>query len=160
MEHSSLYDPRNEHDSCGVGFIAQVNGRKSHKIIREAIQALCNLEHRGAIGGDMKTGDGAGILFQIPHRFFTRVLEFNLPQAGNYGVGFLFLPQGEDEAARARKLTEKILANDGAILLGWRQVSVRRSAPPWRDAWAAGDHAWRRRLFWWSAASISSTGSI
>ena len=125
MEQGSLYDPRNEHDACGVGFIAQINGRKSHKIIREAIQALCNLEHRGAIGGDMKTGDGAGILFQIPHRFFTRVLEFNLPPAGSYGVGFLFLPQGEDESAHARKLTEKTLRNEGATLLGWRQVPVQ-----------------------------------
>ena len=121
----SLYDPRNEHDACGVGFIAQINGRKSHKIIREAIRALCNLEHRGAIGGDMKTGDGAGILFQIPHRFFSRVTAFSLPPAGSYGVGFLFLPQPAAEAQRARKLTETVLRRQGATLLGWRQVPVQ-----------------------------------
>ena len=103
---ATLYDPRNEHDACGVGFIAQINGRKSHKIIREAITALCNLEHRGAIGGDMKTGDGAGILFQIPHRFFTRVAAFNLPPEGSYGAGFLFLPQRGTESEQARKLAE------------------------------------------------------
>jgi len=125
MEQGSLYDSRDEHDACGVGFIAQINGRKSHKIVREAIQALCNLEHRGAIGGDMKTGDGAGILFQIPHRFFTRVVEFNLPPAGSYGVGFLFLPRGKDESARARELTEKSLRSEGATLLGWRRVPVQ-----------------------------------
>jgi len=121
---ASLYDPRNEHDACGVGFIAQINGRKSHKIIREAIRALCNLEHRGAIGGDMKTGDGAGILFQIPHRFFSRTTSFNLPSAGSYGVGFLFLPQQETESERARKLTEAVLLEQGATLLGWRKVPV------------------------------------
>ena len=121
---ASLYDPCNEHDACGVGFVAQINGRKSHKIIREAIRALCNLEHRGAIGGDMKTGDGAGILFQIPHRFFSRTTSFNLPSAGGYGVGFLFLPQQETEAERARKLTEAVLLEQGAALLGWRKVPV------------------------------------
>jgi glutamate synthase (NADPH/NADH) large chain len=121
---NSLYDPRNEHDACGVGFIAQIDGRKSHKIIREAIRALCNLEHRGAIGGDMKTGDGAGILFQIPHRFFSRVTTFNLPAAGSYGVGFLFLPQERKDSERARKLTETVLQDGGATLLGWRQVPV------------------------------------
>ena len=121
---ATLYDPRNEHDACGVGFIARINGRKSHKIIREAIGALCNLEHRGAIGGDMKTGDGAGILFQIPHRFFSRVTAFNLPAAGSYGVGFLFLPQQEAESRRARELTETVLCRQGATLLGWRRVPV------------------------------------
>ena len=124
QDSASLYDPRNEHDACGVGFIAQINGRKSHAIIRDAIRALCNLEHRGAIGGDMKTGDGAGILFQIPHRFFSRVAPFNLPPAGSYGVGFLFLPQQAAEAERARKLTENVLREQGATLLGWRQVPV------------------------------------
>jgi len=124
QDSASLYDPRNQHDACGVGFIAQINGRKSHKIIREAIRALCNLEHRGAIGGDMKTGDGAGILFQIPHRFFSRTTTFNLPPAGGYGVGFLFLPLQEAESERARKLTESVLSEQGATLLGWRQVPV------------------------------------
>jgi glutamate synthase (NADPH/NADH) large chain len=120
----TLYDPRYEHDACGVGFIAQINGKKSHQIIRQAIQALRNLEHRGAIGGDLKTGDGAGILFQIPHRFFSRVLDFNLPPAGSYGVGFLFLPQDKLEAQRARSLAEKVLSREGAKLLGWRPVPV------------------------------------
>jgi glutamate synthase (NADPH/NADH) large chain len=121
---ATLYNPQYEHDACGVGFIAQINGRKSHKIIKEAIRALCNLEHRGAIGGDMKTGDGAGILFQIPHRFFSRVTSFNLPTAGSYGVGFLFLPRQKAECDRAQGLTESVLNDQGATLLGWRQVPV------------------------------------
>ena len=121
----SLYDPRGEHDACGVGFIAQINGRRSHGIIRDAIRALCNLEHRGAIGGDMKTGDGAGILFQIPHRFFTRVCPFNLPPSGGYGAGFLFLPGEEQQALEARRLSEGVLQSEGFELLGWRRVPVQ-----------------------------------
>jgi glutamate synthase (NADPH/NADH) large chain len=121
---AGLYDPRNEHDACGVGFVAQIDGSKSHRIVEEAIEALCNLEHRGAIGADLKTGDGAGILLQLPHRFFRRVLRFRLPAPGAYGAGFLFLPAHGEEAARARRLVEQVREREGATVLGWRQVPV------------------------------------
>src|SRR5258708_33493248 len=90
-----LYDPSLEKDSCGVGFIANIKGKKSHQIVADAISILCNLEHRGAVGADPRAGDGAGILVQIPHAFFvrkTKELGFTLPQPGDYAVGALFMP--------------------------------------------------------------------
>src|SRR5579871_2231729 len=90
-----LYDPALEKDSCGVGFIANIKGRKSHQIVSDALQILCNLEHRGAVGADPRAGDGAGILLQIPHAFFARKakeLGFTLPAPGHYAVGALFMP--------------------------------------------------------------------
>src|SRR5262245_12514240 len=91
-----LYDPSLEKDSCGVGFIANIKGRKSHQIISDALSILCNLEHRGAVGADPRFGDGAGILVQIPHAFFSRKateLGFALPAPGEYAVGALFMPR-------------------------------------------------------------------
>src|SRR5215475_3552266 len=91
-----LYDPALEKDSCGVGFIADIKGRKSHKIITDALSILCNLEHRGAVGADPRAGDGAGILVQIPHTFFKRKaaeIGFQLPEPGQYAVGALFMPR-------------------------------------------------------------------
>ena len=151
-----LYDPAREHDACGVGFVVRINGEKSHGIIEDALQALCNLEHRGAIGGDMKTGDGAGIMFQLPHRFFSRVLDFALPQNG-YGVGFLFLPGSKPETERSMKMVARVIKAEGARLLGWRQVPVnadslgdqaRREMPAFRQVFleypASGDDLERR----------------
>ncbi len=123
-EASGYFDPRREHDACGVGFVANVNGEKSHAIVSDAIRALCNLEHRGAVGGDMKTGDGAGILVQVPHSFFAKVVDFALPEPGSYGAGFLFLPRDPGDADRARALVERVAAREGAEMLGWRQVPV------------------------------------
>jgi glutamate synthase (NADPH/NADH) large chain len=91
-----LYDPSLEKDSCGVGFIANIKGKKSHQIISDALNILCNLEHRGAVGADPRAGDGAGILVQIPHAFFTRKaaeIGFQLPKPGAYAVGALFMPK-------------------------------------------------------------------
>src|SRR5262244_2871700 len=91
-----LYDPALDKDSCGVGFIADIKGRKTHKIVKDALQILCNLEHRGAVGADPRMGDGAGILVQMPHKFFAKKakeLGFELPAPGQYGVGHLFLPR-------------------------------------------------------------------
>src|SRR6185436_21164933 len=85
-----LYDPALDKDSCGVGFIADIKGRKSHQIVEDALQILCNLEHRGAVGADPRAGDGAGILTQIPHKFFARKaeeLDIQLPQPGHYAIG-------------------------------------------------------------------------
>src|SRR5262245_43556996 len=95
-ERNGLYDPRLDKDSCGVGFIADIKGRKSHKIVEDAIDILCNLEHRGAVGADPRAGDGAGILVQTPHKFFARKateLGITLPEPGHYAVGFVFMPR-------------------------------------------------------------------
>ena len=120
-----LYDPRNEHDSCGVGFVADIKGRKSHQNVRDGLQILLNLDHRGAVGADPLTGDGAGILTQIPDRFFREVCGFDLSPQGKYGVGMLFLPR--DAAARApmEALWEESVAAEGMAVLGWRDVPVR-----------------------------------
>ena len=101
-----LFDPALEKDSCGVGFIADIKGRKSHQIVEDALTILVNLEHRGAVGADPRAGDGAGILVQMPHKFFAKKaaeLGFTLPEPGHYAVGALFLPH--DEAWRPRSWT-------------------------------------------------------
>ena len=98
-----LYDLSLEKDSCGVGFIANIKGKKSHQIVSDAISILCNLEHRGAVGADPRAGDGAGILVQIPHAFFARKaaeIGFQLPKPGDYAVGALFMPQRDGVAQR------------------------------------------------------------
>ena len=97
MKATGLYDPRNEHDACGVGFVLNLNGRAEHRIVEKGVEVLMNLLHRGATGADPDTGDGAGLLIQIPDGFFreeAQRLGFALPEPGQYGVGFLFLPPG------------------------------------------------------------------
>jgi glutamate synthase (NADPH/NADH) large chain len=123
-EPFGLYDPSLEHDACGVGFIANLSGEKSHRVVEDAVRILMNLEHRGAVGGDQKTGDGAGMLLQLPHAFFQRVAGLDLPAPGLYGVGFFFLPPEAPEAARARVLVEEAARREGAAPLGWREVPV------------------------------------
>ncbi len=123
-ENRGLYNPANEHDACGVGFIVRINGERDYSIIRDGIRILCNLEHRGAVGGDQKTGDGAGMLTQIPHRFFRKVLPFQLPEEGYYGAGMIFLPPDKTSRERAQQLTERIIREEGGILAGWRDVPV------------------------------------
>ena len=97
MKHTpgpqGLYDPRNEHDSCGVAFVVDMHGRRSRDIVEKAITALVNLEHRGAAGSEPNTGDGAGILIQVPDAFFRAVVDFDLPAAGAYATGIAFLPR-------------------------------------------------------------------
>ena len=122
-----LYDPRNEHDSCGVGFIANINGTKDHRIIENGIEVLKNLLHRGAIGGDLLTGDGAGLLFQIPDVFFHEEcgkLGINLPSNGEYGVGMIFMPQGNGPQKQCFQIVESVVASEGLGFLGWRNVPV------------------------------------
>ena len=119
-----LYDPAFEHDACGVGFIVRINGEKTHDIIEKGVEILCNLEHRGAVGGDQKTGDGAGMLFQIPHEFFDKVTDFSIPGEGEYGTGMLFLPMDEKLRARACDMTERVCRDEGWDFLGWRDVPV------------------------------------
>ncbi|KOR27280.1 hypothetical protein TI03_07230 [Achromatium sp. WMS1] len=91
-----LYDPANEHDACGVGFIVDIKNRKQHQIVRDGLKLLERLTHRGAVGADPKAGDGAGILIQIPDDFFRAQVDFELPPVGRYGVGHVFLPHGQE----------------------------------------------------------------
>ncbi|MGA6994327.1 MAG: glutamate synthase large subunit, partial [Candidatus Deferrimicrobiaceae bacterium] len=124
---TGLYDPAYEHDSCGVGFVARITAEPDHSIVEHAVQILVNLEHRGAIGGDKATGDGAGLLLQIPDAFFRfgcRDLSFPLPPSGRYAAGLVFLPTDEDLAARCVNTFERVAAEEGCPVLGWRQVPV------------------------------------
>uniref|UniRef100_UPI003D94C944 glutamate synthase large subunit n=1 Tax=Gordonia sp. B7-2 TaxID=3420932 RepID=UPI003D94C944 len=126
MKHApgrvGLYDPRNEHDSCGVAFVVDMYGRRSRDIVDKAIMALVNLEHRGAAGAEPNTGDGAGIMIQVPDRFLREVVDFELPVEGRYATGIAFLPQGAEDARQACAGVEKIVEAEGLSLLGWREV--------------------------------------
>lgn len=124
LKSHGLYHPEQEHDACGVGFIVKIDGKKSHEIIEKGVEILCHLEHRGAVGGDQKTGDGAGMLIQLPHRFFKKIIPFELPEEGAYGAGMIFLPEEKSRRTRAVELTEKICAAEGWNFLGWRDVPV------------------------------------
>ena len=117
-----LYDPAQEHDACGVAFVATLSGVPSHAIVAQGLEALRNLDHRGATGADPRTGDGAGILIQIPDAFLRAEAGFDLPAAGAYAVGIAFLPQAEDAAATARQRIEAIAAEESLDVLGWRVV--------------------------------------
>src|SRR6266853_4198698 len=120
-----LYDPRNEHDACGVGFVVNIKGGRSHAVVERGLEVLINLQHRGACGCEANTGDGAGILIQPPDRFLRRVanaLSIGLPPAGQYGVGNIFLPRDDGERKQIRTLIEQIVAQEGQTLLGWRPV--------------------------------------
>lgn len=122
-----LYDPQFEHDNCGIGFLAHMKGKKSHQVVQDALQILRNLEHRGGQGDEVNTGDGAGILLQIPHRFFEKVClveGMTLPDTGEYGVGMLFLPQDEEAREQCEKGLEAIIEEENMELLGWRTVPV------------------------------------
>ncbi|MFK8034474.1 MAG: glutamate synthase large subunit [Hyphomicrobiales bacterium] len=123
-----LYDPRNEHDACGVGFIANMKSGATHKIVQDGIQILENLEHRGAVGADPLMGDGAGLLTQMPHELFKQVCEFDLPEAGQYAVGFLFMPQDPKVRAEFESIVEDVVNSCNQVLLGWRDVPVDNSA--------------------------------
>ena len=126
-----LYDPLNEHESCGVGFVANIDGRKSHDILKKGLKVLENLMHRGAIGGDLKTGDGAGILFQIPHEFFRNVLksrDIELPDPGQYGVGMMFMPKTSGSFEKCTQIIENSVASEGLNFLSWRSVPVNSNA--------------------------------
>ena len=122
-----LYDPWYEHDACGLGFVVHVKGQKSHDIVRQGIQVLLSLEHRGASGSEKDTGDGAGILLQVPHLFLARQseqLRIALPSAGFYGVGMVFLPKDPEGRQQCEELFEKIVREEGQTVLGWRTVPV------------------------------------
>jgi glutamate synthase (NADPH/NADH) large chain len=125
-----LYDPALGKGSCGVGFIADIKGRKSHKIVEDALAILCNLEHRGAVGADPRAGDGAGILVQIPHAFFSAAANrhgFRLPPPGAYAAGALFMPRDPDWRQVIRDIYAEVVKREGMTLLGWRDVPVDNS---------------------------------
>ncbi|MCF6354205.1 MAG: glutamate synthase large subunit [Candidatus Polarisedimenticolaceae bacterium] len=122
-----LYDPRNEHDACGIGFVADIKGRKSHKIIRDGLTILERLTHRGAVGADPLAGDGAGILLQTPDAFLRGVSGCELPAEGEYAVGMLFLPRNADSRAQCETTVERFITTEGQRVLGWRDVPVNNS---------------------------------
>ncbi len=129
-----LYDPRFEHDACGVGFVANINGKQTHKIVNQGIQVLGNLAHRGATGCDPKTGDGAGMIVQIPHAFFAEKaddLGFELPTPGRYAIGMVFLPHDKKAREAAKSILNRTIEDEGQVLLGWRDVPRDSSALGW-----------------------------
>ncbi|GCE58852.1 glutamate synthase large subunit [Microcystis aeruginosa] len=160
-----LYDPQFEHDACGVGFIVHKTGKKSHDIVEQALTILLNLDHRGACGAEKNTGDGAGILCQIPDLFFRKVtsnLGFTLPAAGQYGVGMLYTAPDAEIRGKSRQEFEKIAAEEGVKVLGWRDVPTdnsslgnsAKSTEPFieqvfieRDANLSDDLAFERKLY-------------
>ena len=160
-----LYDPRNEHDSCGVGFVVDMKNRASHDIVAKGLSILRNLEHRGAVGADPKAGDGCGMLLQIPHRFLVEEcgkLGIKLPAPGDYAVGHIFLPRDPEGARIVTGIVEQVVGQEGQVFLGWRDVpvdnsdlgeSVKPTEPPHRQLFigrgertAAGDE-FERRLY-------------
>ena len=122
-----LYDPAYEHDSCGVGFVVDMKGRKSHSIVEMGLRILINLDHRGAVGADAKLGDGCGILVQIPHGFFADECakqNFTLPAPGEYGIGMIFMPRDASTRTKAEELFSRVIEEEGLKVLGWRDVPV------------------------------------
>ena len=171
MTHSNLpikqglYDPRNEHDACGVGFIAHIKGQKSHELVRQGLEILKNLTHRGAVGADPLAGDGAGLLLQLPDAFFRHqatLLNITLPAIGDYAVGMLFMPRDAENRRKCETVLADYIAAEGQTLLGWRDVPVDNSSlgesvkavEPWirqvfvgRGASCADQNAFERKLF-------------
>ena len=130
MRPQGLYDPRFEHDACGVGFVANIKGKKSNEILRQGLTVLLNLRHRGAVGAEANTGDGAGILFQLPHKFFKKVCgneNIDLPDYGKYGVGMVLLPGDPKERKDCEEVFEQVVKEEGQKFLGWRTVPTNNS---------------------------------
>ena len=127
VKTQGLYLPEFEHDNCGAGFICNLNGIKSNDIIHKALDILIKLEHRGAVSSDGRTGDGAGILFDIPHDFFTKVCDFELPEPREYAVGMLFLPKSKNQIDYCKTILETSIKEQNLTILGWRQVPIDAS---------------------------------
>lgn len=126
-EKQGLYDPKYEHDACGIGFICKIDGEASHKLITDAVTILKNLTHRGGVGSEPDTGDGAGILIQMPHEFMCKVCAsdgIKLPDKGDYGVGMLFLSPDKDTREQSLAKLKEIIAEEKQSLLGIRDVPV------------------------------------
>ena len=160
-----LYDPAFEHDACGVGFVAHLKGHKSHAIVEQGLEILQNLDHRGACGCEENTGDGAGILIQMPHKFLAEACEkakFTLPAFGQYGTGLIFLPPNAQQRRKLEQAFEKIVQSEGQQFLGWRTVpttnrslgDTAKASEPYirqpfigRDATVPDDLAFERKLY-------------
>ncbi|MFW5749795.1 MAG: glutamate synthase large subunit, partial [Halanaerobium sp.] len=126
-EKQGLYSPEFEHDACGMGFVSHIKGRKSHQIVEQALEVLVNLSHRGASGSEENTGDGAGILIQLPDSFLRQQMEaegVSLPEKGDYGAGMVFLPRNKKKRAEIKEIIENIVSQEGQKLIGWRKVPV------------------------------------
>jgi len=145
-----LYDPTAEHDACGVGFVVHIKGHRSHDIVEKALQVLVNLEHRGACGCEANTGDGAGILIQMPDAFLRTSAPATLPAAGEYGAGLVFLPHDESDRNRIKDLIAKVVEEEGQRLIGWRDVptdnamvgpSARATQPVFQHVFIAASEA-------------------
>src|SRR5688572_15052838 len=122
-----LYDPRFEHDACGVGFICQMKGRASHQLVLDALQMLENMNHRGACGCEENSGDGAGLLVRMPDKFMRKVAKkqrINLPKLGEYAVGMVFLPKERAARLQCEQTLEKVVRDYDMKVLGWRDVPV------------------------------------
>src|SRR5262245_61902640 len=134
LEKQGLYDPAFEHDACGVGFVANIRGEKSHEVVAKGIRVLVNLEHRGACGCDPETGDGAGLLVQVPDRFLRREIRaqgIELPEPGRYAVGMIFLAQDPAAAAQQVAILEGLVQSEGQRVIGWRDVPGDPAAVGW-----------------------------
>ncbi|MBI3192654.1 MAG: glutamate synthase subunit alpha, partial [Pedosphaera parvula] len=134
IPREGLYDPNYEHDACGIGFVVNINARASHDLICQGKRILVNLTHRGACGCDTETGDGCGILLQLPHEFFQSEAEklgFELPAPGAYGVGMMFLPRDEESRRECMSVMNCVIEEEGQKLLGWRHVPVNSEAIGW-----------------------------
>ncbi|MDD2547026.1 MAG: glutamate synthase-related protein, partial [Burkholderiaceae bacterium] len=132
LQNTGLYDPANEHDACGVGFVAHIKGQKSHAIVQQGLKILENLDHRGAVGADALMGDGAGLLIQIPDQLYREEMALQgvaLPPYGEYGVGFVFLPKEHASRLACEQEMERAIKAEGQVLLGWRDVPVNRDMP-------------------------------
>ena len=123
MDKQGLYDPQAEHDACGIGFVVNIKGRKSHQIVSQSLTILNNMSHRGGAGYERNSGDGAGVLTQIPHRFFSEVAPesgVDLKAAGEYGVGMVFMPRNTSTRSIVKGRIEKMIFEEGLSCLGWR----------------------------------------
>ena len=130
MQKQGLYSPEYEHDACGIGFVVNIHGKRTHQTVKDGLKILANLAHRGGEGSDENTGDGAGMLLQIPDAFFRKVCpgeNIQLPQMGDYGVGMVFLPRQSDAREKCMKVIDKAVEEEGQIVLGWRDTPVNES---------------------------------
>jgi glutamate synthase (NADPH/NADH) large chain len=132
LQQNGLYSPANEHDACGVGFVAHIKGHKTHAIVQGALKILENLDHRGAVGADKLMGDGAGILIQLPDALYREEMAkqcVTLPPPGEYGVGMIFLPKEHASRLACEQEMVRAIKAEGQVLLGWRDVPVNRDMP-------------------------------
>ena len=126
-QKQGLYSPEFEHDNCGAGFICNLEGKQTNDIIHKAIDILIRLEHRGAVGSDGRTGDGAGILIEIPHQFFKKVCDFELPEFKDYAVAMVFLPKSANQLKICKEIFQEEISAQKLDLIGWREVPIDRS---------------------------------